>query len=140
MNKATKFNSYMDYVEQRLEHWAKWFSMYNDPDSGLGFRSYTREYVLMTLGTLVQTSKIKPLPYNEEAEEIEDIVSHRAKYDEKIAKMLCAQYIGKGAASERAKMLGISYSRFRPYVDMARYWVAARLSASKMSVVTRQFI
>jgi hypothetical protein len=128
MNKSIKFNSYMDYVEQRLEHWAKWFSVNNAP--GLGFHSYTREYVLITLGTMVQTSTIKPLPYDEDAEEIEDIVSDMAKYNEKMAKMLCTQYIGKGTVSERAKKLGISYARFRSYVDMARQWVAAKLSTT----------
>lgn len=118
----------MDYVEKRLEHWAKWFSMYDDP--GLGFRSYTRIYVLMTLGTMVQTSTNKPLPYDEEAEEIEDIVSNLAYYNEKLAKILCTQYIGKGAVSERAKKLGMSYARFRSYVDMARQWMAAMLSTT----------
>jgi hypothetical protein len=128
MNKAVKFESYMDYVEKRLEDWARWFSMHNDP--GLGFHSYTREYVLMTLGTIVQTSSIKPIPCNEEAEEIEYIVSEMATYNDKMAKILCTQYIGKGSVSERAKKLGISYARFRSYVDMARQWVAAKICTS----------
>jgi hypothetical protein len=125
MNKAVKFDNYMDYVEKRLEDWAKWFSVQNDP--GLGFRSYTKEYVLMTLGTVVQTSTIKPIPCNEEAEEIEYIVSEMAKYNDKMAKILCTQYLGKGSISERAQKLGISYARFRSYVDMARQWVAAKI-------------
>jgi hypothetical protein len=128
MNKAVKFDSYMDYVEKRLEDWARWFSMHNDP--GLGFHSYTREYVLMTLGTIVQTSTIKPMPCDEEAEEVEYIVSEMAKYNEKMAKILCTQYLGKGSVSERAKKLGISYARFRSYVDMARQWMAAKLCTS----------
>jgi hypothetical protein len=128
MNKAIKFDNYMDYVEKRLEGWARWFSMHNDP--GLGFHSYTREYVLMTLGTIVQTNTIKQMPCDEEAEEIEYYVSEMARYDEKLAKILCTHYIGKGPVSDRAKKLGLSYSRFRSCVDMARHWMAAKICTS----------
>jgi hypothetical protein len=128
MNKVLKSNNYLDYVEQRLEHWANWFSRYHD--DGSGYKSYTRAYVLILLRTMIQRSPNTQLPYDEDAEEIEDIISDMAKYDEKMAKVLCTQYIGKGTVSERAKKLGMSYARFRNYVDMARRWVAGRLSTS----------
>lgn len=32
MSKALNSNNYMEYVEKRLEHWANWFSRYDDQD------------------------------------------------------------------------------------------------------------
>ena len=132
MNKARKDDDFMHYVEQRLEHWARWYSSGNY--YGLGFHSETIEYVLMTVGVMIKSTGLKPLPYDEGAEEIEALVTEMTKHNEKMAIMLRIHYFGNGLVSERAEKLGVSYGRFRVYVDMARQWLAGRLSARYRSI------
>ena len=129
MNKVCKDEDFMIYVERRLEHWARWFSSGNY--YGLGYHSESIEYVLMTVGIMIKSTAPKPLPSDEEAEEIEAIVREMAEYNEKMATMLRIHYFGNGLVCERARKLGMSYARFRAYVDMARQWLAGRLSASR---------
>ncbi len=127
MRKAREDDNFMNYLEQRLEHWARWYSKGNY--SGLGYHSETIEYVLMTVGVVIKSTAIQPVPCDEEAEEIEALVREMTKHNEKMAMMLRIHYFGSGLVSERAEKLGMSYGRFRVYVDMARQWLAGRLSA-----------
>jgi len=119
----------MKYVEERLQQWAEWYSRGNL--YGLGYPPYSLEYRLMTEGIVVKSSGPKPLPYSEEAEEIEVLVKEIARQNNTIALALRCQYfgyLGRRKSREHAKLLKISYARFRTYVDMGRHWLAGRLS------------
>jgi hypothetical protein len=127
MIQAKNTDNFMHYVERRLDHWAKWYSSGNS--YGLGYPSEKIEYVLMTVGIMVKSTAAKPVPSDEEAEEIEALVTEMAIQNDKIASALRSQYYGNGLLADRAKKLGISYPQFKIYVDMARQWLAGRLSA-----------
>jgi hypothetical protein len=128
MNRLYKEEDFMMYVERRLTQWSKWYSSGNY--YGLGFHSESIEYVLMTVGIMIKSTGPKPAPCNEKAEEIEMLVTEMACQNKKIAMALRSQYFGRGMLTERAKRLGVSYPQFKIYVDMARQWLAGRLSAN----------
>ncbi|MEO8964505.1 MAG: hypothetical protein ABI370_07530 [Gammaproteobacteria bacterium] len=117
---------FMNYVEKRLDHWAQWYSTGNY--YGLGFHSETIEYVLMTVGVLIKSTSIKPTPCDEEAEEIEALIIEMAKHNIKMAMALKIQYLSKRKARDRSAELNVCATKFRIYVDMAKQWLAGRLS------------
>lgn len=121
--------AFLEYVDERLQQWAEWYS--RDNLFGLGYPSCSIEYRLMTEGVIVKTTGPKSLPSNEEAEEIELLVNEIAKQNERIALALRCQYFGHRRSRERAKSLGVSYAQFRIYVDLGRQWLAGRLSAPR---------
>ncbi|MCD6040302.1 MAG: hypothetical protein K0S27_1702 [Gammaproteobacteria bacterium] len=126
MNKIQKKEDFMIYVEKRLEHWAKWFKGGNHP--GLGFRSETIEYVLMTVGIMIKSTGVKPLPFDEDAEEIEALVTEMASYNSKIAAALRIYYFDRRKSRDRAYAIQLSATQFNHYVNMAKQWLAGRLS------------
>jgi hypothetical protein len=123
---------FMNYVEQRLEHWAHWFS--SDNHYGMGFHSHTIEYILMTVGVMIKSTGIKPLSCDEEAEEIEHLVNEMCKQNFKMAMALRIQYFCKRKSRERVRELDISASKFRILVEMAKQWIAGRLSATRRGI------
>lgn len=125
---------YIKYVEQRLDDWAAWFSSGNS--YGLGYPRRTIEHVLMTEGIVSKTTKPQPLPCNEEAEEIEALVVEMEKQNNKMAYILRHHYFEPGALRAKAHSYSkqhaeVSYRKFKEYVDMAKQWLAGRLSASR---------
>lgn len=73
----------------------------------------------------------KPLPNNQNAEEIEFLVNEMFGQNNKMALALRIHYFGKRKSRDRSIELEISATRFRIYVDMARQWLAGRLSVSQ---------
>lgn len=125
-------NDNMQYVEERLQQWAEWYSRGNL--FGLGYPPCSLEYRLMTEGVVVKSTGPRPIACNEEAEEIERFVREIAKQNNKIALALRCQYfgyMGRRKSREHAELLRMSYARFRVYVAMGRQWVAGRLSAPR---------
>lgn len=115
------------YVEKRLEHWARWFT--SSHHYGLGFHSETIEYILMTVGALIKSTGVKPLPVDEDAEEIEALVREMAEHNSKMATALRIHYFDRKKSRDRADSLQISASQFKICVNMAKQWLAGRLSA-----------
>lgn len=127
-------DTFLKYVEERLHQWAEWYSRGNF--YGLGYPPYTLEYRLMTEGIVVRTTGIKPLPSNEEAEEIENLIREMSWQNHNMALALRCQYFSSGALRIKAKKLKISHNQFKYYVDLGHQWLAGRLSAkhTKLSV------
>ena len=73
MNPAKKLlpqnDDMLEYVKQRLEKWAEWFSKGNW--CGLGYPPCSLEYRLMMEGIIVRSTAPRLLGYNEETEEME---------------------------------------------------------------------
>lgn len=120
--------NFIQYVHERLEQWAEWYS--NDNSYGLGYSNRSIEYVLMQEGAYIKSTAPKQLPSNIEAEEIEALVIEIDKQNKKMALALRIQYFGRRKSKDRSETLGISATQFRVYVDMARQWLAGRLSSS----------
>ena len=128
MCKARKDDDFMNYVQQRLEHWAQWFTRGNY--YGLGYKLIKLiEYVLMTVGIIVKSTLPKPLPCDEEAEEIEALIKTMCKQNEYLANTLRHYYLTNGSLREKAARLNISHVHFKYCVDMAHQWLAGRLSS-----------
>jgi hypothetical protein len=127
MAKPYKKEEFMAYVERRLDHWADWFKSSNH--YGLGFHSEKIEYILMTVGMMIKSTDVKPLPSDEEAEEIEVLVTEMARHNSKMADALRIHYFDRKKARDRSPAMQISASQFRNYVSMAKQWLAGRLSA-----------
>jgi hypothetical protein len=118
--------NFLEYVEERLDQWAKWFSHGNS--YGLSFSPCSIEYRLMTVGIINKNPGPKPLPYNEEAEEIEMLVNEMSKQNKMMADVLRYNYFTQGAVRSKAKQLDIPRLNFERNVEMARQWLAGRLS------------
>jgi hypothetical protein len=131
MNRIYKKEDFILYVEKRLEHWAQWFN--SGHHHGLGFHSETIEYILMTVGVMIKSTGTRPLPMDEEAEEIEALVTEMAKYNSKMAAALRIHYFDRKKSRDRADAIQIAASQFKNYVSMAKQWLAGRLSAKRNS-------
>lgn len=131
MNKINENEDFMAYVENRLEHWASWFNSGNK--YGLGFNSETIGYILMTLGVIIKPTGGKPSSVDEDAEEIEALVTEMAKQNNKIAAALRLHYFDRKKSRDRADAIHMSATQFKHHVKMAKQWLAGRLSASQYS-------
>jgi hypothetical protein len=123
---------FIHYVDRRLDEWANWYSKGNS--YGLGYPQRSMEYILMTEGSLIKYSVPQHLPCNEDAEEIEMLICEMAKQNKTMAYILRYHYFSTGALRGKAKNFSsdytsISYRKFKEYVDLARQWLAGRLSA-----------
>lgn len=129
MNRIYREEDFMMYVEKRLEHWATWFN--SSHYYGLGFHSETIEYILMTVGVLIKSTCPKPLPVDEDAEEIERLVTKMAKHNDKMAAALRLHYFDRKKSRDRVDAIHMSSTQFKHHVKMAKQWLAGRLSADK---------
>jgi hypothetical protein len=121
-------NDALAYVECRLEEWADWYS--RGCDLGLGYpRQSTIAGLLDNQGVLTKAQGRKPLPTHERSEEIEAFIIELVQQNSRIAKALCQFYLGKGSMTQKARVLGISYAYFKMHVDMAKQWLAGRLTS-----------
>lgn len=114
-----------DYVNYRLDQWADWYL--RNGGFGLGYPKKSVEGKLIDNGGVL----IKSTPYlacNASAEEIEHLVVELTKQNERLAQVLREQYFGLGTMPRKAKRLGFSYAYFRTQLDMAKQWMAGRLS------------
>ena len=128
MSQSKEHDNFMNYIERRLEHWAEWHSTGNY--YGVGFHSETIEYVLMTVGIMVKSTGIKPLPCDEDAEEIEMLISEMSVQNNELANALRIQYLYNGSTRTKSKEFRIPRPHLTRLTDMARQWLAGRLSAT----------
>lgn len=122
-----KSESFEKYVEHRLEEWAEWFN--RKVNDGIGFPPHSVEYRLMTEAIIEKTHGPKPLECHTDAEEMESLVKVLSEHNPKTALALRIHYFGRRKSRDRSEELKVSATRFRIYVDMARQWLAGRLSA-----------
>lgn len=120
--------NFLDYVEARLQQWAKWFS--HGGFNGLGYPSCSIIYRLMTIGIINKNTGSQPLPFNEEAEEIEILINEMAKQNKMMADVLRFNYFIEGGARIKAKEFDMPRLKFERYVEMATQWLAGRLSGT----------
>lgn len=132
MNNVLKDEKFMKYVDARLDQWAAWYSTGNS--YGLGYPRRSMEHLLMTEAVMSKSVTSKYLPCNEDAEEIEALVVEMENQNKKMASILRHYYFEPGTLRSQAKKFSsdnfsISWKKFKDYVDMARCWLAGRLSA-----------
>ncbi len=127
MRKTLTDHNFMQYVEKRLDQWVRWFSRGNS--YGIGFSSQSIEYTLMTVGIVIKSTAQRSLPCDEEAEEIEALVVEMAKHNIKMADALRIHYFERKKSRERSDEIDLSATQFKLYVNMAKQWLAGRLSA-----------
>ena len=119
-------DDFIQYVEMRLEQWADWYSRGNL--FGLGYPSVSIEYRLIHEGIVYREFGPKPIQRHEAAEEMESLVKEMAAQNENMALALRCQYFSHGSLRKKAKQLALSHTQFKYYLDMARQWLAGRLS------------
>ncbi len=122
-------SSFADYLEERLYQWAEWYLRGNS--YGLDYPKCSIIYRILTEGCIQRSTGPKPLPTNEAAEEIEDLVKQMAEYNPTMAKALRCQYFQTGTLRSKATHLSMSHSHFKHCVEMGHQWLAGRLSAKK---------
>jgi hypothetical protein len=116
-----------EYVELRLEMWARWYA--TNADFGLGYPNQSLEgRVISNGGVLIRSFGSKPLHTNESAEEIESLVCVLSRQNEKLANALREYYFGQGTVKQRAKKINTSCTQFKVFVDMAKQWLIGRLT------------
>lgn len=122
------------YLNQRLEEWAEWFS--RKEQLGLGYPTQSREYKLMTIGNISRENPgPKPLPVNEAAEEMENIIrimatqSLQAKKNAEALRGFYLQNKRKQSKCEMARLRGISEGSIRRQLNGALSWLAGWFTA-----------
>jgi hypothetical protein len=125
---SIKPENMLPYVERRLAEWADWYSRGNL--FGLGYPPCSIEYRLMREG-IVRTSPSgqRPLPVNEQAEEIERLVHVLSCQRPTLAEALREYYFRGGSLRAHAKAQGTSHTQLQRHVQQARYWLAGWLTA-----------
>ena len=126
MNYEETNKKFAAYIEYRLQEWADWFSKGNF--YGIGFSSTTIEYRLMTEGIVTNQPGYKALHCNNEAEEIELLISEMQGHNFKMSLAIRCHYFGKDFMGREAP-LPISRTQLQTYLGMGRQWLAGRLSA-----------
>lgn len=116
----------LNYLETRLHQWAEWYS--KKDLQALGYPSTSHEYHFLRVGVVTKNHEPQPLPYNEEAEEIEAFVREMAEQTPNIASALRYHYFTTGSLRVKAKKLHMSHTQFKHFIDMAHYWLAGRLN------------
>lgn len=118
-----------EYIDCRLDEWANWYLQYGD--FGLGYPRRSIEGRLMDEGgVLIKSTASRDLLCNAEAEEIEKMVLELNQQNSRLAKVLRENYFGFGTCKSKAERLAMSYSSFKTHLDMAKQWLAGRLSTS----------
>lgn len=93
---------FIQYVEERLNQWADWYSRGNY--YGLGYPSCSIEYRLMTEGYVARNNHgQRSIPVNEEAEEVEKLIREMAKQNSNMALALRCHYFTRGGFRTKAK-------------------------------------
>ncbi|MFT3741105.1 MAG: hypothetical protein QM752_00205 [Gammaproteobacteria bacterium] len=125
-----KHSSFLHYVRERLEQWADWYIRGND--FGLGYPKCSIEYRMRTEGRMQKRRGVKPLPSNEAAEEVENLIKEMAEHHNRLmADAIRCQYLVTGTLRTRANRLNVSHSGFKSLVDMGEQWLTGRLSTKK---------
>jgi hypothetical protein len=117
----------LEYIEQRLDEWAEWFTLYYENE--LGYPSQSLTYRLMTEGYISKSTTPNAVFVNEDAEEIESLVSEMAKQNHIMALSLHIHYLVHGSVRAKAKKFSIARNKLMIYVEMAKQWLAGRLSS-----------
>ncbi len=117
------------YVEYRLEHWADWNKRKND--NGLGYPKESTIYRMMHIGCLSKDQHIpQTFSIPAEVDEIEQLIKQMWEQNKRIADALRKFYLGdEKNIRMKASALELSVTQFKVHVDMAKYWLAGRLSA-----------
>jgi DNA-directed RNA polymerase specialized sigma subunit len=123
-----RYDNFDDYIEDRLAEWGEWLGTGNS--LGIGYSSQSI-LALIHEGKIISRSKNfgAVLETNERAEEIENLVAQMAQYKFEMAQALRLYYIDSLSLRRSAKKLGVSYSHYHLYVQMAKQWLIGRLSA-----------
>lgn len=130
-------DEFMTYVETRLLQWADWCGSGNW--YGLGYPSTSIVYRIMTEGVIINSTAPKHIPDNKEAEEIEALIVELGKHSEQLAIALRINYITGGSMRYKAKKFAIHREKLTHQVNMARQWMAGRLSACQCSGINFKY-
>lgn len=119
----------LQYVKKRLHQWASWYDSGNGHQ--IGHATCSLEYRLMTEGMIGKNTGQKPLPCNEEAEEIEALVRELAQHTPDIAFSLRCHYFSTYAFRRKIKNMKFAQSKMEHYVAMGHQWLAWQLDATR---------
>lgn len=120
----------MQYIDYRLKEWANWFGRGNF--YGIGYPPYSTEYKLM-MGIISEKQHgVRVMPCNEDAEEMEKLIYEMSKQNNKMAIALRIHYLDRDKLQMQKREIGIGETKFRVYIQMARQWLAGRLSAYRL--------
>ena len=105
------------YLEERLDHWARW--MLKGQWGGLGYPTQSILYDWLKRGCVgIKMPRSRRVPYNEAAEEIEAYVVELSRQEPKPALALCIYYLSRGTIEHKAKEMRTSLAQFKIYLNM----------------------
>jgi hypothetical protein len=122
----------LQYLNNRLEEWGRWFSEKDNPR--LDYPSTSLEYNFIKFGCLPKvTPGPQPMPVNEAAEEMEALVNvmrQQSKQGIRYSDALREYYLGKDRKNypKSARNLGISERQFHNHFKGAYMWLAGWFS------------
>lgn len=126
--KKSVSNDVIEQVKLRLLAWAQW--VMKESDAGLGYPRKTMEARLREGGgLLIKGTGKKPLLGNAIAEEMEALIIEMSQHFPRLFEVIIERYLKEDALPDcyKAKRHGCSRSQFMNYLNMAYYWLAAKI-------------
>lgn len=119
-------NTLLDYIDNRLIHWAMWSRRGNRV--GKGYPTKSIEWRILHEGFIVSSFGLEHLESDAAAEEIESLLQSMHKIDSRMAEVIRINYLDPELAEQKAKRLHLGYTRYRAYLYMGLQWLSGRLS------------
>ena len=123
-----------DYLEERLQQWAKWCNSKNE-DEKLNYPRQAVIYRMLKEGYFIPKKRYKngrkPMEPHLYAEEVENLINRMARESltyQKSAMVIREYYIVKSKKGSKPKVLGLTPSQFRDLFITGKSWLIARLS------------
>lgn len=121
-------------LESRLKVWASWCLKNNQIH--LGYPRGSLFAIMEDTGGLMPhlvKSYEGSIPINWVAEEIDRWVVKLAKAEPTLARALRVYYLDLGGCQSKARRIHLSYSTFRRYCDLGKYWILGGINETQIA-------
>ncbi len=114
------------YLEERLYHWAEWYSCGNR--FGVGYPPISITFwACYQIAKTTSRGQPAPLPSDPDAEEIQQWVERMVEHSRRLVEALYCHYFTLGTLRDKAQRIGLSHTQYRQDLEMAKVWLAGRL-------------
>lgn len=118
---------YDSYVNHRLKLWGAWVSKILE--QGMGYPARSIEGRLQADGGLLsRCTAPMQMPYNPDAEEMDNLINELGRYDKVLASVIRERYTTSQNLDVVYTRLQMSKKHFFDNVSRGRAWIAGRLS------------
>lgn len=128
LDKDNTRESILNYVDERLQIWAKWAR--EGTGNGLGYHTQCILSRLIEVGIIERTKRRskQPISSNPPAEEVEELLKDMSAQDRFMADVLREMYLTQDRIENKSRRMGCTDTVFKNRLAMGRWWLASRLT------------